>query len=135
MSTMRHVVSFSGGLGSWATAVLIVEQYGTSDVDLVFNDTKMEDEDLYRFLDETTAHLGIELTVLEDGRDPWEVFKDERFLGNSRLDPCSKILKRNLFRRWLKENHSAETTINYIGIDWSEINRFERARARWHAGR
>lgn len=44
------------------------------------------------------------LVWLKEGRDVWEVFFDERFLGNSRSDPCSKILKRKEADRWLIRN-------------------------------
>ncbi|PUB13732.1 hypothetical protein, partial [Novosphingobium sp. GV079] len=34
-----------------------------------------------------------ELIWLVEGRDPWEVFRDRRFLGNSGVaDPCSEVL-------------------------------------------
>jgi hypothetical protein len=31
--------------------------------------------------------LGVPVTVVADGRTPFEVFADQRFLGNSRLAP------------------------------------------------
>ena len=56
---------------------------------------------------ETAIHLP-ELVWLVDGRDVWEVFRDERFLGNSRADPCSKILKRQKADQWLVQNCDAQ---------------------------
>lgn len=41
-----------------------------------------------------------ELVWLVEGRDPWEVFRDKRFLGNSSIDPCSMILKREKNDHW-----------------------------------
>ena len=70
------------------------------------------------------------VTRIADGRTPWDVFRDERFLGNSRVDPCSKILKRKLLDRWLSENCDPVHTIVYVGIDWTEEHRFARLRAR-----
>jgi hypothetical protein len=64
------------------------------------------------------------LVWLADGRTPWEVYRDERMLGNSRMDPCSKILKRELAARWLKENCDPAGTVVYVGIHWSEMDRF-----------
>lgn len=127
----RHVVMFSGGIGSWATAKRVAARYGTESLTLLFGDTLMEDEDLYRFLEEAAANVGGELVRIADGRDPWQVFHDERFLGNTRVDPCSKVLKRKLLRRWLEDNRDPGDTAVYIGIDWTEDHRLEAARERW----
>jgi hypothetical protein len=100
----------------------------------------MEDEDLYRFLDDCVADLvrrgearGVPVTYtrLADGRDVWQVFRDEKFIGNSRVDPCSKILKRRLIRRHLEQRYDPEDTRCYIGIDWSEDHRFQKAKGYW----
>lgn len=121
---------FSGGVGSWAAAKRVAARHGTDDLVLLFTDTNMEDEDLYRFLGEAATNVGGELVVLSDGRTPWEVFFDERFLGNSRMDPCSKILKRQKADRWFTEKCDPADTVRYIGIDWTEEHRFTRLRDR-----
>lgn len=128
-----HVVMFSGGIGSWAAAKRVAAQHGSADLTLLFSDTLMEDEDLYRFLDEGARNVGGELVCIADGRTPWQVFHDERFLGNSRIDPCSKILKRQMAARWLREHCDPATSTIYVGIDWSESHRFTRLRDRWAA--
>ncbi len=126
---MRRVVMFSGGVGSWAAAKRVAERYGMRDLVLLFTDTCYEDPDLYRFLDEAVLNVGGELVRIADGRTPWEVYHDERFLGNSRADPCSKILKRELADRWLRENCDPANTVVNVGIDWSEEHRFTRLAA------
>jgi len=120
------IVSYSGGLASFVTAWRLVKEYQQLNVKLVFCDTQCEDEDLYRFLDESAAALGCELVKIADGRDIWEIFKDENFMGNSRVDPCSKILKRNLFKTWLKEHHDPKDTDVAFGIGWEEQHRTAR---------
>ena len=50
---MKHIVFYSGGLCSWATAKRVVEKHGKENVLLLFTDTLIEDEDLYRFISET----------------------------------------------------------------------------------
>ncbi len=65
------------------------------------------------------------LVWLIEGRDPFQVFRDERFLGNSHRDPCSKILKRQVADRWLDRNKDPKNTTVYVGIDWSEEHRFD----------
>lgn len=128
---MKHVVMFSGGIGSWACAKRVAAQHGTANLILLFADTKMEDEDLYRFLPEAVANVGGELVTIADGRDPWQVFFHKRMMGNTRLDPCSELLKRNLCRAWLNEHCDSADTIVYLGIDWTESHRFERAWPHW----
>ncbi len=65
------------------------------------------------------------LVWLQEGRDPWQVFEDERLIGNTRADPCSKHLKRELAANW-REAHlkRGEVTV-HVGIGWHERHRFE----------
>ena len=128
---MRRVVMFSGGVGSWAAARRVADRHGTDGMILLFADTKMEDDDLYRFLDEAAADIGADLVTIADGRTPWELFHDVGMIGNTRADPCSRILKRDLMRRWIDEHCDPADTIIYLGIDWTEMHRLERARPRW----
>lgn len=129
-SPIRHLVMFSGGVCSWAAAKRVVERHGKEGVVLLFADTKMEDEDLYRFLDEAAANVGAPLVKIADGRTPWEVFDDEKMLGNTRFDPCSKHLKRLLLDRWQKASCGPAMTVLHFGLDWTEADRLERLRAR-----
>jgi hypothetical protein len=126
---------FSGGIASWAAAKRVAEVHGTADLTLLFADTRCEDQDLYRFLEDAAADVGAELTRICEGRTIWQVFRDERFLGNTRADPCSKILKRQMAERWLAEHCDPASTIVYVGMDWTETNRYERLRELrrpWH---
>lgn len=128
---MKHIVLFSGGLGSYFTTKRILESgVNREDIILLFTDTRVEDEDLYRFLNDATKKLEIPLTNTSDGRTIWEVFKDSRYLGNSRLDPCSRILKRELSRKFIKQFKPDECIV-YLGFDWTEMNRFEKAQKAW----
>lgn len=123
------VVLFSGGIGSWAAAKRVA--LGNPDrLVLLFTDTGIEDADLYRFLGEAAANVGGELVRLADGRTPWELFNDEKFIGNTRADICSRVLKRELARDWINQ-HDPDTTTVHVGMDWSEIHRYERAAPRW----
>lgn len=117
---MKHVVSFSGGMGSFAEAKSCVDKFGKENVLLLFADTLMEDEDLYRFKDECVDFLGCELVTLTDGRTPFEVFKDVKFMGNSRVDPCSNLLKRELLNKWFTSTFTVVEAQMHLGIDYSE---------------
>lgn len=120
---MKHIVFYSGGIGSWATAKRVIAQNGKGNVILLFTDTLIEDEDLYRFIDETVAELGAEYVRIADGRTPFEVYRDVRFLGNSRLAPCSHELKQKTARKWIEANFKPEECVLYLGIDWTEMHR------------
>lgn len=167
---LRRIVMLSGGAGSWGAARRIVDRHGDCGLTLLFADTLIEDDDLYRFLLEATANLlggtvpadllGRTETIppLEDeerrrwhlaalaadagewcpalewiaeGRDPHQVFRDKRYLGNTRVDPCSAVLKRRLMRRWLEEHEDPALAVAVIGYDWSEVHRVERAAGHW----
>lgn len=126
---MHYIVSYSGGAASWAAAALTVREIAGAPDDvtlLLFADTLIEDEDTYRFLYQGAEALGLPVTRVADGRTPFQVFRDERFLGNSRADPCSKILKRELLDRWVAEAARAGEVTQVVGLDWTEINRARR---------
>ncbi|WP_129692333.1 hypothetical protein [Gottfriedia acidiceleris] len=105
---MKHIVFFSGGIGSFFTAKRVIEKQGKENVILLFTDTLIEDKDLYRFMDDADKHFGISITKIADGRTPFEVFKDTRFLGNSRLAKCSHVLKQEQAENWIKERFKEE---------------------------
>jgi hypothetical protein len=128
---VNHIVMYSGGIGSWSAARRVAEKHGTDNLTLLFADTLMEDEDLYRFLDESVQSIGVPVTRIADGRDIWQVFKDVRFLGNSRLARCSHDLKQKVSRKWLEERYKPEEVTLYLGIDWTEEHRYERSRTHW----
>lgn len=128
---MHHVVLFSGGIGSFYAALRTTEAYGKENTTLVFTDTLTEDEDLYRFLTESAEHIGSELVWLKEGRDIWQVFFDKRYLGNSRVDPCSRILKRELAREYVENNWEPDEVTVVLGIDWTEEHRLKNAKRYW----
>lgn len=128
----EHIVMFSGGIGSWCTALRVRERFPHGSLYGLFADTKMEDWDLYRFLRAGASVIpDLKLVIVAEGRTPWEVFFDSRFLGNSRIDPCSRILKREFLRKWLETHCDPARTVVYLGIDWSEQHRFEKAKKYW----
>ncbi|MFF9649694.1 hypothetical protein [Streptomyces sp. NPDC014622] len=118
-----HVVQFSGGIGSFGAAFRVAERYGTDNLVLLIADTGIEDEDLWRFADETSRFLGVPLTKVKDGRTPWELFRDKRFLGNDRITPCTKYLKQIPCRKWMREHADPADTVAYIGIENTKKDR------------
>lgn len=121
---------FSGGAASYATAKRVVERHGAEDLTLLFSDTNTEDSDLYRFLGEAARDVGGELVVLDNGgRTIWDSFREARFLGNTRVDICSRKLKREPCDEWLEQNCDKAETVVYVGISWEERHRFDRLTA------
>lgn len=128
---MFHVVMFSSGIGSWAAGKLVAQQEGTEKLILLNADTKQEDEDTYAWGEAAAKNIGVELTTIADGRDVWQVFFDERYLGNTRVDPCSRILKRELCRKWVENKFKPEQCLLYVGIHIAEKDRMPAIQFNW----
>lgn len=171
---MTYQISFSGGLGSGISALIAYEQ-GLG-FNLIFADTLIEDEDLYRFNVDIALAVSPEvsggerdhinallsqippvtkgesidkrrdaLTALSaevmsavpnfvwliDGRTPWDVYVDNRWIGNSRTAHCSTDLKTKPIRGWLEANAQSSDPL-VLGMDWSEMDRIERAQRNWN---
>lgn len=124
MSNPWHINFCSGGIGSYICGKRIAANYGTKRLIHLFTDTKSEDPDLYRFLRESVAHTGGLLVEIADGRDLWQLFNDEKFIGNTRVDICSRVLKRDLARDWITRHFKPDQCVLYFGIDHSERERF-----------
>jgi hypothetical protein len=128
---MKHIVFYSGGIGSYFAAKRVIDKFGKDDVILLFTDTLIEDEDLYRFIDETSEKLGAKLVKISDGRTPWEVAKDVRYIPNSRIAQCSHFLKQKTAEKYIKENYKPDECTLYLGIDWSEQHRVNAPTKNW----
>lgn len=126
---LQRIVMYSGGALSWAAAMRTIERHGRDNVRLLFTDTSMEDEDLYRFLDDSERQLDIKIDRVCDGRTPWDVYRDRRMIGNTRMDPCSEHLKRKPGHKWLAEN--APRSMLVFGIDWTEMHRLVPLKSRY----
>ena len=120
---MKHIVSVSGGVGSYFTLKRVIEKH--TDVVGVFCDTLAEDGDLYRFLKDIESKLNIELVRLCVGSTPFEMSWRDSFLYNARMANCSRKLKSEPFRAYLQSNYEPGEAIIYLGIDWTETHRKE----------
>ena len=125
---LTYQISYSGGLGSAISAIIAFER--GFDFNLIFADTLIEDEDLYRFNDEIAAAVGKILIHLKDGRTPWDVFSDKRWIGNTRTAHCSSELKLKPVKKWLDANADPFDPL-VLGMDFSEMDRIERAQKNW----
>lgn len=129
---MNHVVSIGGGLSS--TMMLpehVVEKYGRQNVHLVMARLPNEDPDVWRLCDAVEARLGLTIEYIGLNKTPWDIFFESRILGNSRIDPCSRRLKREVMRDWMKAHCDPASTILHVGITAHEIDRMAAIRANY----
>jgi hypothetical protein len=127
--TTQYIINVSGGLTSYEALRRTIARHGRDAVRAVFADTLIEHADLYRFLTDTERLLGVAITRLADGRDPWQVMKDRRAITMQGAAPCSQELKRKVIDRWVGENFEPGTYTRVFGMDWSEMARMERLKA------
>lgn len=120
---MKHIVSVSGGVGSYFTLKRVLEKNNKADVIPVFMDTLAEDGDMYRFLDDIEKKLDVQITRLCVGKTPIELAFERKYLWNSRVAECSIKLKSKPFREWLIANYKPSECVLYLGIDWTETHR------------
>lgn len=131
---MKHVVQFSTGAGSAEVAYRVAAEHGTDDLVLLTADTRVEDDDNWRFARQVVRDLGIstaQWVILADGRTPMQVGRDHRVVPNNRMAVCSRVLKRELLRAWIDENCSPYESTIYLGFDWTEPERHEAAVPHW----
>ncbi len=128
-----YICRISGGVASWLAAKRMAEKYGRAQLILLFADTKAEEKSTYRFIEECVADIGTcyGFHILSDGRTPWELFRDRRFLSNNRVDHCSQYLKRELLDRWVKARFTSANSVQVFGYDWTEGHRLEKLRKRF----
>jgi hypothetical protein len=128
---LKHIISFSTGLSSALTVERVINRYGKSAVEIVFMDTKIEDGDNYRFMDDCRRRWNMPITTLAEGRTPYQVFADQSIIANQKIAPCTFRLKIEPFVAYL-ETISDPVTI-HIGYDFSEIHRCEATTKNYNA--
>lgn len=125
---MKHIVAFSGGIASSVMAKIVADKFPHETI-LLYHSTNTEPEDNDRFRNEIANHIGIPITEDSDGRNIWQIFYDEKFLGNGRNTPCSRILKQQRSIAYLKAHQPA---MLYVGFTLEEYRRAQRTFARYN---
>lgn len=158
----KTVYLLSGGVSS-TLAAYHHRKTSISDAVYYFNDTLIEDPDLYRFLIESiyfltdkkisaklaklvrsipelkpgvtiedrTEHLNKVFAIVckqtglirEWSVDPWQAFLNDGYIGNTRIDVCSRALKREP-RQAFTKNLQCEIC---LGFSWAEMDRYDKA--------
>jgi hypothetical protein len=144
----NRIVFFSGGLSSFAVAHHLKTKFPNDNIVLYFTDTKWEDEDLYRFIDEVSDKLQLPLLKHSEGIDPVRLMIERKALFSNRFGECSKVLKMRVAKRFIKSNKKPpfETWYNkqylkndnirdnptlYFGIAFGELHRLAPIKANW----
>lgn len=62
---------------------------------------------------------------------PWYLFEAQDFIGNSRVAPCSAIIKQRLAKEYIKHTFPDKDIEVIFGIDWSESHRMKAPIKHW----
>lgn len=130
VAKLKHIVAFSGGLASAVTAKIVADQYPENTI-FLYHSTFTEPLDNDRFRQQVANYIGLPITEDSDGRNIWQVFDDEGYLGSGRNTPCSRILKQKKSWAFVKNCMPA---ILYMGFTVEEWRRAQRTLARYAQG-
>lgn len=145
---MNRILFFSGGLSSFVVAHYLKITYPNDNILLYFTDTKWEDEDLYRFINEASDKLELPMLTHSLGIDPVLLMIQQRIIFNSRMGNCSSVLKMKVSsdylkkhkvppieiwrnKKYLKDKNFKEDAILYFGISFDEFHRTKAIAHNW----
>jgi hypothetical protein len=137
MKPVTRINNFSGGLCSFWSAWRNVQEVGPENVVLLFADTLVESPDLYEFLRDASALLGVPITRVSRELTPWQLFRQQRMIGQNKFPICSVMLKREVLDSWMlahyEMNHEQSNFVLphaslSVGFDWTEGHRLAAMR-------
>ena len=128
---MKHIVLFSGGANSSYAAWLVAQKYKREDIILLHTPTYSEHPDADRFRKQVSQFLNIPVTVQADGRNIWDLIKDNHCLPSDRIPFCSRILKLEQSEKFYKTLN--DDFIVYLGYGIEEWRRVQTNFARLQA--
>ena len=85
----------------------------------------------FRFIKDCENYFQRKIEIFSEGRNPWEVFRDERFIGNSYITPCNKILKRKFLEKILRSMNFVNKVYLIFGISILEKERIFKISEGW----
>ena len=133
---VKHIVSLSGGKDSTAMLLRMLEEGMPVDI-ILFCDTGLEFEGMYRHIDKLEKYIGIPITRLKS-QQPFEYLffehmpkrKNPELIGRKgyswggpRNRWCTAMLKTRIIDRYLRELSKEYTLKQYIGIAADEAHR------------
>lgn len=149
---MKHVVSVGGGFTSTIELPLYMRdvlKIPVEETSYVIACLANESDDVWRMVSELEQRTGKQVVRIaysktderkyvvnprpEEYPSIWDIFDEVKMLGNSRLDPCSRVLKRETISRYLHDNFIPALTTLYVGISADEIDRTLAIQKNWTA--
>lgn len=145
------VCSMGGGFSStaWMPRVLL-ETYDISEIHFVTSVLPNEHHSMWKLYDAVEEALNIKINYIAYDKDnkwqyvkkedrsnsdklwtPMDVFFDVKMLGNSRVDPCSRILKRETMLNYVSDNFENDEISLAVGIHANEIERMSSIYNNW----
>lgn len=145
------IASLGGGFTSSALMPrVLLEQYDKDQIHFINCVLPNEHPDMWRLFDAVEEELGIEITYIayhpenkwqyvkkEDRTNkdllytPFDIFFEVAFMGNSRNDPCSRMLKRETILNYVTHNFNPDDTEIAVGIHAEELERAVAIRRNW----
>ena len=119
---------FSGGACSFLATHRYIKATDIRPV-LLFSDTGVEDEDLYRFVEDAVVFLDCPLVTVTSGETFDEMIARHNALPSDRMPFCSQELKVAPAEKWLKDHPEIDTLI--VGLDWTETHRLPKVERRY----
>lgn len=138
-----HVISIGGGI---ASSLLLVrhclETYGRENCVFVTAAVLDDKGNAKRFLEDIERLYAIEITRVTIGGEIlprgvwakygiWDIFFYTGMMGSSRIDPCSRMLKREVLRDYMKQWHDPQETVLHVGITAGELDRMLAITRNW----
>lgn len=145
------ICSMGGGFSStaWLPRVLL-EEYPKDQIHFVTAVLPNEHPTMWNLYDAVEKELDIAVTYIAYDKEakwqyvekedrtnidklwtPFDIFDDVSFLGNSRRDPCSRILKRETMLNYIRDNFKIEDCVLAVGIHSDEIDRMASIYQNW----
>lgn len=121
----RHVLGLSGGKDSAALAVYMSLHHPELPIEYFFTDTGKELPEVYEFLGKLEGFLGKPIIYLNPNRDfDFWLRMYNNFLPSPRTRWCTRALKLEPFKRWVKPSLMAgDTVYSYVAIRADEDHR------------
>lgn len=106
MNSNKIICWWSGGVTSAVACNIAIDLYGKENCRVIFIDTKNEDDDTYRFLNDCEKWYGLEIETItsdkyENIQEVWYRYKS---LNVAKGAVCSTDLKRLVREKWEKTN-------------------------------
>lgn len=145
------LASLGGGFTSSAQMPrILLERYGKENVRFINCVLPNEHPDTWRLFDAVEEKLGIRITHIayhpdrkwqyvekEDRTNsdrlltPFDIFDEQGFIGNSRNDPCSRMLKRETVFNYVSDMYKKEDIVIAVGIHGDEFERRAAIEENW----